>query len=260
MPRLAANISLLFTEVPFLERFALAWSCGFKGVECMFPYDHPAEVVADKAAMARVKLVLFNSPPGNYEAGDRGFAAIPGREGDFRASLDEARRWLDWTECRQLHILAGCIAPDDPGAKDTYLRNLAYAGDELSKVGVTAVVEPINLDGYFLKRPSDAVKFLRQLEHPNVKLLYDMFHAQNQEGGLTDFLEGNLDLIAHIQVAGVPGRHEPDMRGEVNWRAMFDLLDSHGYDGWVGAEYNPRTSTIPGLGWAAEWGIRAPKS
>jgi hydroxypyruvate isomerase len=258
MPRIAANISLLFTEMPFLDRFAAAASCGFAGVECLFPYDHPAETVADKAAMAGVKVVLFNAPPGAYDAGERGFAAIPGREADFRASLETALRWLDWTECRQLHVLAGRIARDHPGAEGVYLANLAWAGDAMAREGVAVLIEPINLDGYFLRRPSDAARLLRRLGHPNVKLLYDMFHAQGQEGALTDFLETNRDLIAHIQVAGVPGRHEPDQRGEVNWRAVFDLLDSHGYDHWVGAEYNPRTATIPGLGWALEWGIRAP--
>ncbi|MBM3513700.1 MAG: TIM barrel protein [Alphaproteobacteria bacterium] len=259
MPRLAANISLLFTEVPFLDRFAAAAACGFKGVEILFPYDHPPEVIADKASMAGVKVVLFNTPPGDYAAGERGFGALPGREADFRQGLDEARRYLDWIETRQLHVLAGRIARDAAGAEDTYLRNLEYAGDLMAKDGVTVLIEPINLEGYFVKRPSDALQLLRRLGHANVKLQYDMFHAQNQEGALIDFTETNADIIAHIQIAGVPGRHEPDQRGEVNWRGVFDLLDSHGFSGWVGAEYNPRNGTIPGLGWAQEWGIRAPK-
>lgn len=259
MPRFAANVSMLFTEAPFLDRFALAASCGFTGVECMFPYEAPAEQVGDKAAVAGVKFVLFNAPPGDYAAGDRGLAALPGRQADFRRSLDQVWPYLEFTDCKQVHVLAG-IVPDDQveAAMDAYLENLDYAARQFHREGVTVLIEPINLPGYFLSLPSDAVTVLRQLDHPGVRLQYDIFHAQSREGGITDFLEANLDLISHIQVAQVPGRHEPDRMGELNWRYLFDLLDAHGFEGWVGAEYTPRTQTIPGLGWAKEWGIAAP--
>lgn len=258
MPRFSANVSKLFTEVPFLERFKQARACGFKGVECQFPYDHEPAAFADAVAMAEVKLVLFNAPPGNTAAGDRGFAAVPWRTNDFRQSLETVRRYIELTECPRVHVMAGRLARDTPGAEETFLENLAYAGDELRKDRVTVVIEPINLEGYFLRLPSDAADLLRRLQHPNVRLLYDMYHAQTQEGGLADFIDTNLDLIEHIQVAGVPGRHEPDRTGDVKWRDLFDALDAHGYEGWVGAEYEPSNGTIPGLGWANEWGIAPP--
>lgn len=258
MPRLSANVSLLFTEVPFLERMAQAAACGFKGVECMFPYDHAPEALGDAVAMAGQKLVVFNSPAGDTAAGERGFAALPGRGKDFRQSLETVHRYIEFTDCKLVHVLAGRIARGTPDAEETFLENLDYAGDELAKAGAKVVIEPINMDGYFLRTPSHAVDLLHKLGHANVGLLYDMFHAQSLEGGLSDFLDMHLDLIAHIQVAGVPGRHEPDRHGEVNWRYLFDALDAHGYEGWVGAEYNPRNGTIPGLGWASEWGIAPP--
>ncbi|MCB2106715.1 MAG: TIM barrel protein [Rhodobacteraceae bacterium] len=261
MPRFAANLSMLFTDVPFLDRFALAASCGFKGVECTFPYEHPAEKVGDKAAMAGVPLVLFNAPPGDLAAGERGFAAVPGREGDFRRSLDAIYPYLEFTGCKQVHVLAGRVHEDEiPKAMDTYLKNLAYAADQFADEDVTILIEPINMEDYFLTLPCDAVAVLRELDLPSVRLQYDIFHAQSREGGITDFIEANLDLIAHIQVAQVPGRHEPDRLGELNWRYLFDLLDAHGYNGWIGAEYEPRTQTIPGLGWGKEWGIGQPAS
>lgn len=258
MPRFSANVSMLFTEVPFLERFAQAAACGFKGVECQFPYDEEPALFADAVAMSEAKLVLFNAPAGNTAAGERGLAALPGRVGDFRESLEQVRRYNDLIECPRVHILAGRIDRDTPGAEDTFLENLAYAGDELRQDGVTVVIEPINMDGYFLRLPSHAIELLERLGHPNVRLLYDLYHAETQEGGLADFIDTNLGIIEHIQVAGVPGRHEPDRKGDVKWRDIFDRLDAHGYEGWVGAEYTPRNGTIPGLGWVKEWGIAAP--
>lgn len=258
MPRLSANVSMLFTEVPFIERFAQAAACGFKGVECQFPYDHEPAAFADAVAMSEAKLVLFNAPAGDTANGERGFAAVPGRKQEFRESLDTVRRYIELTECPRVHIMAGRIDPGTEGAEETFLDNLAYAADELRKDKVKVVIEAINMEGYYLRKPSQAVEILRRLEHPNVGLLYDLYHAQTQEGDLTEFIDRNLELIDHIQIAGVPGRHEPDRHGEINWRFLFDGLDAHGYEGWVGAEYQPRHGTIPGLGWASEWGIAPP--
>jgi hydroxypyruvate isomerase len=260
MPRFAANLSMLFTEVPFLERPAAAAAVGFPGVECMFPYHVDAEALADVLTAAGVPLVLFNAPPGDYAKGERGLAALPGREAEFRDSIAVALAYAAATDCPQLHVLAGIVAEEDIGAAlDTYAENLVYAADECEAEGIKVLIEPIVMEGYLLTRPDDAVDLLRRIDHANLGLQYDLYHAQLAQGGLSAFLENNLDLIAHIQVAGVPGRHEPDALGEVNWRFLFDLLDAHGYDGWVGAEYAPRRDTLSGLAWARDWGIGAPR-
>lgn len=256
MPRFAANVSLLFTEVPFLDRFAAAGEAGFSGVECQFPYHHDSNEVADKIAMASVTLALFNAPPGDFAAGERGLAALPGRESEFKESLEVALNYAEMTDCVRLHVMAGCITEDNRhAAMDTYLANLAVAADMALAAGVLLLIEPISMPGYFLTKPDQAVEVIRRLDHKNLALQYDLHHAQRTQGNLGEFLENNLPLIGHVQVAGVPGRHEPDQLGEINWHFIFDMLDAHGYDGWVGAEYNPRAGTLPGLGWARDWGI-----
>jgi hydroxypyruvate isomerase len=258
MPRFAANVSLLFTEEPFLERFAAAAKAGFKGVECQFPYHHEAHHISDKLAMAGVKLALFNAPPGNFEAGERGLAALPGREIEFRDSLDIALSYADEMECTALHVMAGCVGEDQhEAAMDTYLANLAFAAERGKEEGVRILIEPIVMDNYFLTRPDDAVAVIEAIGHKNLALQYDVFHAQRSQGNIAEFIETHLGVIGHIQIAGVPGRHEPDKLSEVNWRFVFDLLDAHGYGGWIGAEYNPRAGTLAGLTWARDWGIGA---
>lgn len=256
MPRFAANVSLLFTEVPFLDRFVAAADAGFSGVECQFPYHHDSNDVADKIAMAGVTLALFNAPPGDYAAGERGLAAMPGRESEFRESVEVALNYADMTECTRLHIMAGCISEDHRNrAMDTYLGNLAEAADMAQAAGVQILIEPLSMPGYFLTHPDQALDILRRVEHKNLALQYDFHHAQRMQGNLAEFFENNFSAIGHVQVAGVPGRHEPDKLGEINWSFIFDTLDAHGYDGWVGAEYNPRGGTLAGLGWARDWGI-----
>lgn len=257
MPRFAANVSTLFTELPFLERFAAAAAAGFPGVEMQFPYHHPAEVVGDKIAMAGLKLALFNAPPGDWAAGERGLAALPGRQQEFRDSLEIAVSYAEFLDCERLHIMAGVVAEEDwEEAFETYLENIRYAADALHEEGIKCLIEPINthdVPGYFLSRPDDAVTVLEELDHKNLFLQYDLYHAQTVQGGITDFLETHLERIAHIQIAGVPGRHEPDQLSELNWRYLFNLLDSHGYPGWIGCEYHPRGRTEVGLKWAQEW-------
>lgn len=257
MPRFAANLSMLFTEVPFLDRFEAAAKAGFKGCEMQFPYLHPAEVVGDKAAMAGLKIAAFNAPPGDWAKGDRGLAAVPGREDEFKASLEVAVKYAEYLDCTNIHIMAGVVPEDQwEAALETYLRNVAYAADELHAEGLHCLIEainPIDMPGYFLTRPDDAVMVLGELDRPNLNILYDIYHAQITQGNLTDFIEGHFDRIGHIQIAGVPGRHEPDQMGEINYRYLFDLLDSAGYDGWIGCEYKPRIKTDVGLRWAREW-------
>ena len=258
MPRFSANVSMLFTEVPFLDRFAAAAEAGFSGVECQFPYHHEANEVADRIAMSGATFALFNAPPGDFAAGERGFAALPGREGEFRESLEVALNYAAMTDCPRLHVMAGCISEDQrSAAMDTYLANIEVAADMTQAAGVTLMIEPISMPGYFVSRPDQALDIVRRLEHKNIAILFDFHHAQRTQGNLTEFVENNLGVIGHIQVAGVPGRHEPDRLGEINWPFVFDMLDSHGYDGWIGAEYNPRAGTVAGLGWAKDWGIGA---
>ncbi len=256
MPRFSANVSLLFTEVPFLDRFAAAAEVGFRGVEYQFPYHVDSNEVADRIAMAGVTLTVMNAPPGDYAAGERGLAALPNREKEFRDSIEVALEYADMTECTRLHVMAGCITEDQrEAALDTYIENLAWAAGMAQKQGITVLIEPISMPGYFLSQPDDAADMIRHIEHKHLALLYDLHHAQRMSGNLGEFLENNFDIIGHVQVAGVPGRHEPDKLGEINWHFIFDLLDAHGYDGWVGAEYNPRAGTLAGLGWAKDWGI-----
>lgn len=256
MPRFSANVSMLFTEVPFLERFVAAANAGFPGVECQFPYLHEANEVADKVAMSGAEIVVINAPPGDWAAGERGIAALPGREQEFKDALEVALNYADIIECPRLHCMAGCITEDKrTKATDTYLANIAYAADQVQQAGLTLLIEPISLPGYFVGCPDHAVELLRQLDRRNIKILYDVHHAQRTQGNIAEFLEKHLDLIGHVQVSGVPGRNEPDKLGEINWPYLFDMLDSHGYDGWIGAEYNPRASTLAGLVWGADWGI-----
>lgn len=259
MPRFAANLSLLFTEVPFAERFAAAAAAGFKGVECQFPYQETPERLGDLLAMNGLSLALFNAPPGDWANGERGLAALPGRDSEFRESLEVALDYATFVDCPCLHVMAGCVAEEDWGpALDTYLDNLSAAADMAREHDVQVLIEPINpldMPGYFLTRPEDALRVLETLDHPNLGLQYDIYHAQMERGALTDTLEDALDRIRHIQVAGVPGRHEPDAQGEINYGYLFGLLDAHGYDGWVGLEYRPRAGTVPGLRWARPWGL-----
>lgn len=259
MPRFSANLSTLFTDLPFLDRFAAAAQAGFKGVEVQFPYHHDAARLGDVVAGNGLSMVLCNAPPGDWKAGERGLAAVPGREDEFRDALDLALHYCELMDCPRLHVMAGLADEEQVDeAFDTYVANLAYAAAEAEAQDVKVLIEPINpgdMPGYFLTRPDDALTVLEAVDHRNLFLQYDLYHAQITQGGLTDFIEGNLPRIAHMQVAGVPGRHEPDENSEINYRYLFNLIDAHGYGGWVGCEYKPRIDTRTGLRWAREWGI-----
>ena len=258
MPRFAANITTLFKEYGFLERPQAAVDAGFTGIECQFPYHFEAEDIADKITEAGVPMVLFNAPPGNFGAGERGLAALQGREQDFRDSFDVALYYADALDCAKIHVMAGVIGDDEDieAALETYVSNLRYATQKCAEDGIMILIEPLSsIENYLLTTPNQGLDVLARVDQKNLRLQYDFFHAQRTQGNLSEFLENHMDAIGHVQVAGVPGRQEPDKLGEINWRYMFDLLDAHGYDGWVGAEYEPRGATALGRAWARDWGI-----
>jgi hydroxypyruvate isomerase len=259
MPRFSANLSFLFNEVPFLDRFAEAARAGFTAVEFGFGYDHSARELTARLAASGLKQVLINAPPGDLAAGDRGLAAIPGREHEFAASIVTALRYAEALSCPRIHVLAGVVG--DPVAeahearhgrhRSTFVRNLRFAAREAEAQGVTLTIEPINprdIPGYFLTTQADAHSIREEVGAPNLKVQMDFYHAQIVEGDLSTKLRRWLEHIGHVQIAGVPGRNEPD-RGEVNYYDIFALLDELGYEGWIGCEYRPQNGTVAGLGW-----------
>jgi hydroxypyruvate isomerase len=254
MPKFAANLSFLFADAPFPERFARAAAAGFAGVEYLFPYDFPAKDVADWLASADVEQVLFNLPPGDWAAGDRGLACLPHRQGEFAESVDLALDYAMILDCPRLHCMAGLrpAGVAEAELETTYVANLRHAADRLATAGVTVMVEPINsridMPGYWLDDIGKAVRLLDAIGRDNVKLQLDLYHAQIIQGDLARTIEAKLPRIGHIQIADNPGRNEPGT-GEINYPYLFDLLDRLGYDGWVGCEYKPKTTTEAGLGW-----------
>jgi hydroxypyruvate isomerase len=254
MPKLAANISMMFPDRPLIDRIDAAHALGFRGVECQSPYAVPAPDMAARLAAAGMEMVLINVPPGEGAA-DRGFAALPGDPAPFLASLDRALAYARAVRCPCIHVLAGRQAADEAAA-ERFAANLRLAA-ERAGAGVTLLIEPLNAGdnpGYFLRTTGQAVALLDRIARDNVKLQFDFYHCQITEGGLADHAERLLGRYAHVQIAGVPGRHEPD-NGEINYAYLLELLDRLGYDGWVGAEYRPAGDTAAGLGWARRWGI-----
>lgn len=259
MPRLSANLSFLFAEHAFLDRFAAAAELGFRGVEFLFPYDHAPEELAQALADAELEAVLFNLAPGDWQAGERGLAALPGREADFEEALTQAADYAAALGCRRLHVMAGVVPPDaDPAPyRAVYLRNLKHAARHVAPRGIDVLIEPINprdMPGYLLHRQAEAVALIEELGEPNVALQMDLYHCQIVEGDLTMRIRGQIARIGHFQIAGVPERQEPD-RGELDIAYLLRTIDSLGYGGWVGCEYRPRGTTRDGLGWARPYGI-----
>jgi hydroxypyruvate isomerase len=257
MPRFAANLSMLFTEAPFLERFALAARAGFKGVEFLFPYDHPREQVKEALDDAGVRLVLHNMPPGDWAAGERGLACLPGRDSEFRGGVARALEYATHLGLAQLHCMAGIAPRDVPAAtlRDTYISNLRHACAEAGKAGLRVLIEPINtrdIPGYFLNRSAQAIEIMDAVGASNLFLQYDIYHMQIMEGDLAPTMERLLPRIGHMQLADTPGRHEPGS-GEINYPFLFRHLDRIGYGGWIGCEYRPATTTEAGLGWMAPY-------
>jgi len=260
VPKFAANLSFIFQEVGFLDRFAAAAQCGFKAVEYLGAYDERPETVAARLEQNGLTQALFNMPPGNWAAGERGLAALPGREAEFRAGVETALVYAKATKCRLLHAMAGLVPEghDRDEARRAYLANLRHAAERLAPEGVTVIIEPINtrdIPGYFLNTTTQAMAVIDEVGHPNLQLQLDLYHVQIMEGDLAHRIRALAGRYPHIQIAGNPGRHEPDI-GEIHYPFLFDLLDELGYAGWIGCEYRPRTETRAGLGWAREYGIR----
>ncbi|HYD68238.1 2-oxo-tetronate isomerase [Azospirillum sp.] len=254
MPRLAANLTMLFNEVPFLDRFAAAARAGFTGVEFLFPYDHPPEDVAEAAKTAGVQVVLFNMPPGDWAAGERGLACLADRETDFVESVERALIYAQALDCPTLHLMAGIPPAGLPRATalDLYAERLAHAAHRAADHGRTLVIEPLNdrdMPGYLLRTTGEAAEIIARVGAPNLGLQFDLYHAQIMEGDLTTRLRRLAPVIRHVQIAGVPDRHEPD-GGECDPHYLLRVLDDIGYAGWVGCEYRPKAGTLAGLGWA----------
>ena len=242
MPRFCANLSLLFTELPFLERFGAARAAGFEAVEVLFPYDDPAPQILDRLDAARLPLVLINCPPPNYSGGPRGFAAVPGGEGRFRTDFRRAARYAATLGAKHLHVMAGVA--DGPEARAVFARNLAWAAE--AAPGLSLTIEPINhhdMPGYFLSEYDLAIEVLEEVAAPNLRLQFDAYHAHRITGDVLATWARVREHVVHVQVAAYEGRHEPDDP------AFLRRLDADGYQGWVSGEYVPRGRTEDGLGW-----------
>ena len=254
MPKLAANLSTLFTEVHFLERFAAARKAGFRAVEYQYPYEFKPDEVAAAAREAGVEVVLHNVPRGDASRGEHGTACLPGREEAFRENLERAVEYARAAACPRLHCLAGVI-PERADRRElhaTYVSNLRYAAERLARQKVRLLIEPVSertAKNYFLRGSAQAIAVLDEVGSGNAFLQYDFFHMQMLEGNLADKAQRLLARIGHMQVADAPGRHEPGS-GEINFDFVFRHVDAIGYTGWIGCEYNPAGGTVEGLKWA----------
>lgn len=281
MPKFAANLHYLFNEHAFEDRFDAAADAGFRGVEAQVPYSHPAAALARRLDANGLEMALIDTPQGDWDAGERGLAALPGREAEFREGVQRAAEYAAALRCGCVHVIAGTVPPgaDRDAMQRTYLANLAYAAEALAAYAVAAVIEPINpsmgtipggelyttygMQGFYLTSTSQALAAIEAVGHPNLHLHLDVYHMQLTEGRIADTLRRVMarqegpGQLRHIQVSGVPGRNEPD-GGEVNYPYVFDLIDELGFGGWVGCEYRPRAGTLEGLAWAARYGIGAP--
>jgi hydroxypyruvate isomerase len=253
MPKFAANLSMLFTEVPFLERFERAAKAGFTAVEFLFPYAFSAQDIKARLDGNGLELVLHNLPAGNWDAGERGIACLPDRTAEFRAGVGQAIDYATALGVPQLNCLAG-KAPagiDEAVLRQTFIANLKFSAAALKQAGLRQLIEPINsydIPGFYLNRTAQALAILDEVGADNAFVQYDIYHAQRMEGELAATLQKHLARIGHIQLADNPGRNEPGT-GEINWPILFAHLDRIGYTGWVGCEYKPATSTEAGLGW-----------
>ena len=253
MPRFAANLTMLYNEHPFLDRFAAAAKDGFKGVEFLFPYEHPASEIRSRLDANGLTQALFNGPPGDWQKGERGLASLPGREDEFARSIDKALEYAAVIGNKTLHVMAGLIQPgqDRQRHREVYVRNLSHAARAAKSAGIIVVIEPINtrsIPGFFLNRQDEAHGVCAEVGEPNLKVQMDLFHCQIVEGDLAMKMRQYMKGVGHMQIAGVPDRHEPDT-GEVGYPFLFSLMDELGYAGWVGCEYHPKKGTSEGLGW-----------
>ena len=259
MTKLAANLTMLYNEVDFLDRFDAAAKSGFAGVEYLFPYAYPKEQLAEKLAKHNLAQVLHNLPAGDWAGGERGIACHPDRVGEFQDGVGKAIEYARALGCTQVNCLAG-IAPanaDREKVRATFVDNLSFAADELEAAGIKLLIEPINtydIPGFWLSRTQQALDVIRDAGSANLFLQYDIYHMQRMEGELASTIKAHLPQIAHVQLADNPGRNEPGT-GEINYRFLFGFLDAIGYDGWIGCEYKPKGKTIDGLGWRTAHGV-----
>lgn len=264
MPRFAANLSMLYNEHPFLDRFAAAASDAFQAVEYLFPYAHPAADIARRLADCGLQQVLFNAPPGDWDAGERGIACLPGREAEFRSGFARALDYAEALHCPRVHVMAG-LAPRDVSRERlqaTYESNLAWAAEQAASAGRQVLIEPINqrdMPGYLLSLQAEAHRIVQAIGSPHLQVQFDLYHCQVAEGDVAMKIRQYLPTgrVGHFQIAGVPQRHEPDL-GELNAAYCFGVIDevaaACGWDGWVGCEYRPSRGAVPGgtsagLGW-----------
>jgi hydroxypyruvate isomerase len=253
MPKFAANLSMMFTEAPFLDRFAAAADAGFKAVEFLFPYEYPPEEIRARSLTAGVDIILFNMPPGNWASGERGITCIPGREAEFRAGVEKALTYAIALGTQRLHAMAGIVpgGADPADCRRILIENLRYAADKLSAHNITLLLEAINtrdMPGFVLSTQKESFEICNAVNAPNLKMQMDLYHMQVMEGDLATKLKQYAPHCGHIQIAGCPERNEPNT-GEIRYEYLFRLLDELGYDGWLGCEYRPAGKTADGLGW-----------
>lgn len=253
MPNFAANLTMMFTEYPFLDRFQAAKDAGFEAVEFLFPYDHAVPDVATRVQDVDIKVALFNMPPGDWAGGERGIAALPDRHEESQMGVDRAIEYARALECKTLHLMSG-IVPEGLNPDDmikTYTESLRFAADACREIDATVVIEPLNnrdVPGYLVSDVGAAQTLVDKVDRQNVGIQFDMYHVQIMEGDLAKRFESHLDDIRHVQIAGVPERYEPNI-GEVNYPYLFEMMDRLGYQGYVGCEYNPQGTTAEGLDW-----------
>lgn len=253
MAKFAANLSMMFNEVPFLDRFEAAAKAGFKAVEFLFPYEYPAEVLVEKLNQNGLQLVLFNTAPGNVEAGEWGLSALPGREKDARADIDRALEYAIALKCPNVHVMAGVVPPGEDWDlyRQTFVDNIRYAADKFASHNIKVLIEALSppvKPNYLFSSQYQSAKLVQAIHRPNVFTQLDIFHAQLVDGNITSLIKTFAGGYAHVQIASVPERHEPDS-GEIDYSWIFEQLDLAGYQGWIGCEYKPRGETTAGLGW-----------
>ncbi|MDF2642533.1 MAG: hydroxypyruvate isomerase [Pseudomonas sp.] len=253
MPRFAANLSMLYPQHDFLDRFAAAAADGFGAVEYLFPYAYTPQELKQRLDDNGLVQALFNAPPGDWDAGERGIASLPGREAEFRSGIERALEYAQVLGNDKVHVMAGLLPSEDLRQRHqaVYLENLTFAAQQAKAVGVTILIEPINtrdMPGFFLNRQDQAQEICRQVGADNLKVQFDCYHCQIVEGDLTAKLRRDFAGIGHIQIAGVPDRHEPNL-GELDYNWLFEEIDRLGYTGWIGCEYRPKGDTSQGLEW-----------
>ncbi|MXY55811.1 MAG: TIM barrel protein [Gammaproteobacteria bacterium] len=258
MPRFAANVSTMFPDLPVAERFGAARAIGFEAVEYLFPYAEGPGEIRRRLRETGVRMILLNTPLGDASAGERGLAAVPGRQADFKDHFEQALCYARTLDVPMIHVMAGVVADEQRNdAEVLFAENIRHAADAAATHGIRILLEPLNDEdtpGYFLTLTAETRRLIQAIGRDNVRMQYDLYHRQIMEGNLARGIADNLDLIAHIQFSSVPGRHEPQF-GEVNLPYLFDVCDRLGYDGWIGCEYRPMTTVAEGLGWGRPYGL-----